>query len=110
MDLGKYAGEGSKFERNPFLSAKDVGKGATIKVLTVREAPREMKFSDLLMDLTIGAKKYTWGLKFEGMALNQLIGRLGKETDRWKNKTVKLTTLDWFNKRTKKKMKIINVA
>lgn len=111
MDLKQYAGQGKgNFEKLPFLKAKDIGKGATVKIIEVREAPKLMKFSDILIDVLIGKKKFTWPQTYDSVVTQQLIGKLGTKTESWRNKSVKLEPFDWYNKRTKKKMKLINLA
>lgn len=108
MDLSKHIDAGGS--RNNFLRAGDVGKGGQYVILNVREAPREMKFSDVVLALKDGAKVYDWGLSFKSVNLRTLAEKLGNNTDKWTGKKVKLVTVDWFNNRTRKKMKIINVA
>lgn len=84
---------GGKFKRRPFLKAKDVAKtGSQAKILDFREAPTAMEYSDFLMDIKIGTKEYTWGLKSKSVTLNMLIDALGKRTEKWIGKTIKLVT------------------
>ena len=112
MDLSKYAGNSG--EQHPFIKPTDVSpKGTSVKVLDCREAGRGMKFSDILLDLSIGNKKFTWGLRLDSVTTSQLIGELGPNTDKWKGKTIKLIRAMYVPKRGKnrgKKTPIINVA
>lgn len=87
----KKGGAGGKFKRKPFLKSSDIPvKGTTAKITDVREAPKQMEYSDLLVDLTIGKKEFTWGLKFKSVTLNMIIDELGKRTEKWVGKSVKL--------------------
>jgi hypothetical protein len=80
-----------KYVQRPFLKAKDIpAKGCTAKVIEMREAPKQMEYSDFLLDLTIGKKEYTWGLRSQSMSLDQLIDTLGTKTEKWAGKSVKL--------------------
>jgi hypothetical protein len=96
MDLGSHYDKdakkgGGKFKQRPFLKSTDVAaKGSTAKITDVREAPKQMQYSDILCDLTIGKKEYTWGLKSKSITLNMLIDELGKRTEKWIGKTIKL--------------------
>jgi hypothetical protein len=95
MDLGSHydkdAKSGGKFKQRPFLKAEHVAaKGSSAKITDVREAPKQMQYSDILVDLSIGAKEYTWGLRSKSITLNMLIDALGKRTEKWIGKTVKL--------------------
>ena len=96
MDLGTHYDRdaksgGSKYKRRPFLKAKDIAaKGSTAKVIDFREAPKQMEYSDFLMDVSIGKKEYTWGLRSKSVTLNMLIDELGKRTEKWIGKTIKL--------------------
>jgi hypothetical protein len=84
---------GGKFKRRPFLKAKDIAaKGSLVKILDFREAPKAMEYSDFLCDVSIGKKEFTWGLRSKSVTLNQLIEKLGKRTEKWIGKTVKLMT------------------
>lgn len=108
MDLSKHIEPGQA--RNTFLSAKDVGKGMTVKILDVREAPRQMKFSDIIVCVSDGHKTYDWGQKFASVNVRAVCELFGTNTDKWKGKKLKLVTVPWFNNRTRKKQQIINVA
>jgi hypothetical protein len=96
MDLGQHYDKDStkgskKFKQRPFLKAKDIpAKGCTAKIIEFREAPKSAEYSDFFMDLSIGKKEYVWGLKSKSVTLNMLIDELGKRTEKWTGKTVKL--------------------
>lgn len=82
---------GGKFKRRPFIKSKDVAaNGSTAKILDFREAPKAMEYSDFLMDITIGKKEFTWGLRSKSVTLNMLIDELGKRTEKWIGKSIKL--------------------
>lgn len=82
---------GGKFKRRPFLKSTDIASnGSTAKVLDFREAPKQMEYSDFLMDVSIGKKEFTWGLRSKSVTLNMLVDELGKRTEKWIGKTVKL--------------------
>lgn len=98
MDLGSHydkdskKGGGGKFKRTPFLTAKDIpAKGTNAKVRDFRVKPKNMGgFSDFLLDVSIGKKEYTWGLRSKSVTLNMLIDSMGKKTEKWAGKSVKL--------------------
>lgn len=84
---------GGKYKRRPFLKAKDIPKtGTQAKILDFREAPAAMEYSDFLMDLKVGSKEFTWGLKSKSVTMNMIIDALGKRTEKWIGKTIKLVT------------------
>lgn len=108
MDLSRYV-----TERLDFLKPQDVGTKKDFKVTAVREAPRGMRFSDLLVDVQNGNKRFTVGLSFDSVMLSQIATRLGKDTDRWTGKTLTFVTATYVPKKGKnkgKKTKILNVA
>lgn len=96
VDLGAHYDKdskkgGKKFKQRPFLKAEHVAaKGSVAKIVDFRDAPKQMEYSDFLVDLTIGKKEYTWGLRSKSITLNMLIDALGKRTEKWIGKTVKL--------------------
>lgn len=96
MDLGTHYDKdaksgGGKYKRRPFLKAKDVAaNGSQAKILDFREAPKQMEYSDFLMDVALGKREFTWGLRSKSVTLNMLIDELGKRTEKWVGKTVKL--------------------
>lgn len=82
---------GKKYKQRPFLKATDIAaKGSTAKILDFREAPKQIEYSDFLCDIVIGKKEFTWGLRSKSVTLNMLIDSLGKRTEKWTGKTVKL--------------------
>jgi hypothetical protein len=96
MDLGAHYDKdskkgGKKFKQRPFLKAENIAKnGSTCKILDFREAPKQMEYSDFLCDVSIGKKEYTWGLRSKSVTLNMLMDALGKRTEKWIGKTLKL--------------------
>lgn len=97
MDMSSHYDKDSKksgkFKSRPFLKAKDIpAKGATAKIIDFREAPKQFEYSDFLMDVAVGKKEFTWGLRSKSVTLNMLIEALGKRTEKWIGKTVKLVT------------------
>lgn len=84
-------GGGKGYKRRPFLKAKDIpSKGCSARIIDFREAPKAMEYSDFLADIAIGKKEFTWGLRAKSVTLNMLIDALGKRTEKWIGKTVKL--------------------
>lgn len=82
---------GGKYKRRPFIKSKDVAaNGSTAKIIDFREAPKQMEYSDFLMDIVVGKKEFTWGLRSKSVTLNMLIDELGKRTEKWVGKTIKL--------------------
>ena len=93
MDMGAHYEKqtGGSAKRTPFLKAKDIpAKGTSAKIVGFREAPKSMEYSDFLLDITIGKKEFTWGLRSKTVSLNMLIDELGKRTEKWTGKTIKL--------------------
>jgi hypothetical protein len=98
MDLGTHydneskKGGGKGYKRRDFLKAVHIpAKGCVAKIIDFREAPKSMEYSDFLVDLALpGKKEYTWGLRSKSVTLNMLIDALGKRTEKWIGKTVKL--------------------
>lgn len=106
MDLSKHRSKKGtgKFKQRPFLKTKDLpAKGATVKVIDMREAPAAMEYSDFLCDISLGKKEFTIGLKTESVLLDQLIDTLGAKTEKWPGKSVKLV-------KAGPKLQYINVA
>lgn len=76
-------------KRNDFLKKSAIKESGTSAVIVdVREIDTE--YSDYGVDLKIGAKEYTWGLKSGSVALDQLAELLGKNERKWKGKKVTL--------------------
>lgn len=108
MDLSKYANE-----RHPFLKPENVGAKKTFKVIALKEAPRGMRFSDLLLEVADGSKHFTVGVTFDSVMLSQLVSELGPNTDKWPGKKVTFVTATYIPKKGKnkgKKTKIVNVG
>jgi len=96
IDLKKYhSGEsaGSKdFKRNPTLSPNLLPKKGSVNVKLL-ESPREISndFGDsLVMDASMKGKTYALFLRADSVILGQVIQALGKNTDKWKGKTIRL--------------------
>jgi hypothetical protein len=94
MDLSKHRSPkkpGAGYKRLPFLKSSDIAaKGSKAKVLDFREAPKQMQYSDFLMDVAIGKKEFTVGLRSESVLLDMLIDALGTRTEKWAGKTIDL--------------------
>jgi hypothetical protein len=96
VDLGAHYDKeaktgGGKLKRRPFLKSADIPiKGTQAKITDFRVAPKQMEYSDFLCELTIGKKEFTWGLRSKSVTLNMLVDKLGKNTDKWIGKTIKL--------------------
>jgi hypothetical protein len=97
MDMSSHydkdgkSGGGKGYKRRDFLKATHVpAKGCSARIIDFREAPKSMEYSDFLLDLAIGKKEYTWGLRTKTITLNMLIDTLGKRTEKWAGKTIKL--------------------
>ena len=81
---------GGRFKRRPFLKGKDIkSKGVTqITIEAVREAPKAFENADVLVDVKIGSKEFTWPLAFSKTAYRVLYEKFGKDEKKWKG-TVK---------------------
>jgi hypothetical protein len=91
MELKRSKGGREKFVKRPFMKAADIpAKGATVKVIEFRTAPKQMEYSDYLCDVSMGKKEFTLGLRNESVLLDMLIDELGTKTERWVGKSVKL--------------------
>jgi hypothetical protein len=89
-DERKSGGKGG-FKNRPFMKAKDIpAKGGKCKVIDFRVAPKQMEYSDFLLDVTMGKKEFTIGLRSKSVLLNMLIDSMGKKTDKWVGRTVTL--------------------
>lgn len=94
MDLKSHRskdrpGAGGKFARRPFLKAKDIpAKGMKCKIIDFRTAPKQMEYSDFLLDVSNGKKEYTVGLRSQTVLLDMLMDELGTKTEKWPGKSV----------------------
>lgn len=102
-------GKGS-FERLPFLQAKHVSKSGTrVKIIAVRDAGG-LKFSDYVLDVAIGTKKYSWPQRIQSGNTRAIATQLkSTNTDKWIGKTITAMSMPWFNNRTHKKQQIVTV-
>jgi len=93
MDLKGHRSKDTRknFKSRPFLKPKDIPqKGGDYTILEFRQAPKNMKYSDFLMDVRNGKKEYTVGLSSESVLLDMLIDQLGTESEKWTGKKVHL--------------------
>jgi hypothetical protein len=88
------------FSSKPFLKPKHVGKkGATLTITGVREAGKDVEFSDILVDVKLGPKEYTMGVRVKSGNYRELFERFGSDDRKWKGKKVKVAVK--FSKRYK---------
>lgn len=82
-----------------FLKAKDLppkGKIISVRVDRFRDAPRNMQYSEFLVDVTMNGRGYTIGIKDEeDQKLANMIAVLGPKTKTWPGKTIKLHNDVW---------------
>ena len=93
MDLEAHRSKETKqsFKSRPFLKAKDIPEeGGDYTVLEFRQAPKNMPYSDFLMDVRNGNQEYTVGLRSESVLLDMLIDQLGTKSENWIGKKVHL--------------------
>lgn len=87
------------FTSRKFLKGTDLPRGGKIvkaRVDDFRDAPRNMKYSQYLLDITIGKTQFTIGIKDDNdTKLERAISVLGPKTDRWKGKTLQLHNDIW---------------
>src|SRR5262245_23743345 len=77
------------FKSRPFLKPTTIpDKGADYTISEFREAPKNMPYSDFLMDVRNGNQEYTVGLRSESVLLDMLIDQLGTESEKWVGKKV----------------------
>lgn len=93
MDLtahrSKDARKSSKSQ--PFLKAANIPEnGGDYTIVEFRQAPKNIPYSDFLMDVRNGKQEYTVGLKSESVLLDMLIDQLGTESEKWTGKKVHL--------------------
>ena len=95
MDLKSHRskdrpGKSQKFARRPFLKAKDIpARGMKCKIIDFRTAPKQMEYSDFLLDVANGKKEFTVGLRSQTVLLDMLMDELGTKTEKWPGKTVR---------------------
>lgn len=93
MDLkshrSKNKPQGGKFARRPLLKAKDIpAKGMKCKVIEFRTAPKQMEYSDFLLDVDAGKKEFTIGLRSQSVLLDMIMDELGTNTDKYPGKQI----------------------
>lgn len=77
----------------PFLKAKDLKKGTNRLTLTGDVRESNGQFGDGIdVGVKLGAKLYSWTVKFESGNYRRIIERFGKNIKNWKSKTVEVTT------------------
>ncbi len=83
----------------PFFKAKDIPAKKTSK-LTLTGDVREStgQFGDGIdVGITFGKKIFSWTVKFESGNYRRIIERFGKNTKKWKGKTVNVTRDKYLN-------------
>jgi hypothetical protein len=93
MELKSHRSKDTRkaFKQRPFLKAKDIPqKGGDYTILEFRQAPKNMQYSDFLMDVRNGKQEYTVGLRSGSVLLDMLIDELGTKSEKWTGKKVHL--------------------
>ena len=93
MDLKVHRSKETRkgFKQRPFLKAKDIpGKGGDYTILEFRQAPKNMQYSDFLIDVRNGKQEYTVGLRSGSVLLDMLIDELGSKSEQWAGKKIHL--------------------
>jgi len=94
MDLASHRPKdrkgGGKYTRRDFLKASHIPAkgGLKCKVIDFRTAPKQMEFSDFLMDVSAGKKEYTVGIRSGSVLLDMICEELGTKTERYPGKTI----------------------
>jgi hypothetical protein len=93
MDLKTHRSKDTRkgFKQRPFLKAKDISaKGGDYTILEFRQAPKNMQYSDFLIDVRNGKQEYTVGLRSGSVLLDMLIDKLGSKSEQWAGKKIHL--------------------
>lgn len=92
MDVGSYVKSGAG-ERNEFITAKEVGKGIKVKILSANPVTTP-KFSGLIMNFKLpNGKKRAYGVRFDGYDLAAIVAQTNSsDTDDWLGMTLALVT------------------
>jgi len=93
MDMKEHRSKDTRksFKSRPFLKAKDIPeKGGDYTILDLRQAPKNMPYSDFLMDVRNGKQEHTLGLRSESVLLDMLIDQLGTKSEKWIGQKVHL--------------------
>jgi hypothetical protein len=89
-----------------FLKGEDLPPGGKIisaRVDAFREAPRNMQFSQYLLDVTMNGRGYTIGIKNEDDSkLAAVVDALGPKTKSWPGKQIKMYSDVWKSPTGKK--------
>lgn len=94
MDLGSHRqkdrGTKGKFVNRPFLKAKDIPAkgGLKCKVIDFRVAPKQMEYSNFLMDVSAGKREFTVGLRSQSVLLDMICDELGTKTEKFPGKSI----------------------
>jgi hypothetical protein len=87
-------GQGGTF--SDFLKREHIkGEKATLTFLGARE-PSNGSFSDLFVDVKLGNKQYTWGLKADSRNYATLFKRFGSNEKNWKGPVKVVIAKDKF--------------
>jgi len=93
MDLKAHRSKDTRkgFKQRPFLKTKDIpAKGGDYTIQEFRQAPKNMQYSDFLMDVRNGKQEYTVGLRSGSVLMDMLIDELGTKSEKWTGKKVHL--------------------
>jgi hypothetical protein len=92
MDLTTHRSQDTKsFKSRPFLKPANIPeKGGDYTIEDFRQAPKNMPYSDFLMDVRNGKQEYSVGLRSDSVLLDMLIDQLGTESEKWIGKKVHL--------------------
>jgi hypothetical protein len=105
MNVGAYVQSGQG-ERNPFISAKDVGKASKWKIIACRPL-KTPKFNGLMLDLKNADRKRAFGVSFERFDLGAIVAQVGSDdTDDWVGCQIALVSKKGKNGKTT----FVNVA
>lgn len=85
MAIPKPATNGAGAQ-NPFLKVEHFRgrEKGTLSFLGGREPQGNNAFSDIFVDVTLGGKAYTWGLKADSRNYAALYKRFGANEKKWK--------------------------
>lgn len=65
-------------------------KGGDYTIQGFRPAPKNMQYSDFLMDVRNGKEEYVLGLRSRSVLLDMLIDALGTKSEKWVGKKIHL--------------------
>lgn len=108
MNVQSYVEESSN--RNDYLTAKEVGKGVSGKILEVK-AVKTPKFHGLFLTVKVKGNKYAFPLAFDRFDLGAVAAQIGSsETDDWLGHDVAFVTKKGTKKISGKFPVFVNVA